>query len=229
MPKSAAPTSAQLGRLAVIPISGVIDRNLSAMDALCTGACDINNVMDAMRAADADASIDTIITTYDTPGGSVSGIPEAAALWQDIGTRKKTGAYIAGMCCSGGVYIASQSNVVVCELSSVVGSIGVISGRTDATGALEKAGIKMHVISRGPRKADGHPATEMDEDELAAKTAIVDQIYGMFTGAVRSARPQVSDEAMESGVYIGQRAVDAGLVDGLCSSLDEFAAELLSA
>lgn len=217
----------RIGPVAIVSLGGVIGRNLSFLNRLCSGGCDLNRVDAALSGAAAAGDIREIVLLADTPGGSAVGTPETAALFRAIGTQKRTYAFSNGQCCSAGYYIASQAAQVFCSQSAWLGSIGVRSIFLDKTMQLATEGVKVNAISSGKWKNAGASWKEMTPEERAMFAAFSDQIYRDFCAAVSAARPQIAADSMEGQCFIGAKAVEAGLADGLIDSLDELVAALL--
>lgn len=196
---------------AFIPISGVIGQKLGSMER-GFGATDINDVMNEFRAALADASVSSIAFMIDSPGGTVSGVPEAAAEISAARGIKPITAYTDGLIASAAYYIASSADEIVGTMSSEVGSIGVYQALLDVSRAYADQGISVELIKAGKFKAAGYPGTALTPEQRAQLQSQVDQIHEMFTSHVNANR-SVNPEAMQGQTFIGQRALDAGLID----------------
>ena len=107
--------------------------------------------------------------------------------------------------------------------SALVGSIGVISVRPILVDALRRAGARVVVTKTGQFKDLGAPWREPTEEDEAHERELVDAIFRRFTGAVRSARgyDDASLARVTTGeVWLGTRAVELGLIDGLADDED---------
>ena len=96
-----------------------------------------------------------ILLDIDSPGGMVNGCYE---LSDKIGAWAKDTPIIAhtsGLLCSAAYAIAAQCTEIHAALTATVGSIGVIYGRYDVTGAMEKEGVKIDFITSGDKKSWG--------------------------------------------------------------------------
>ena len=65
------------GSTAVIPVSGIIGKRLGFFESAC-GGCDLDSVTSALTHAVGNASVSAIVLDFDTPGGTVTGVLEAA-------------------------------------------------------------------------------------------------------------------------------------------------------
>lgn len=206
-----------VGNVMVIPIKGAIDRQLSAMDRLCSDATDVEDVQEALQKAAQSPDVAGVVLDINSPGGSVLGVEETAAMVASIG--KPSIAYIGGLGCSAAYYIASGASAIYSDPSSIVGSIGVYSAMLDQSRRYEQAGVKVDVIkSEGsPLKGAGIPGTTLSPEQRAAMQSQVDHIYSKFAWFVKSRRRRVSDEALNGGDWTGDKAKELGLVDSLAS------------
>jgi len=204
--------------VAVIDVAGVIGRKVSMLEK-SSGVTDVNDIADALSAAEEDDT-DGIVMRFDTPGGTVSGVPELAMLMREVGESKPIVAYVDGMAASAGYWLASQSHAIVTTPSSVVGSVGVYMAMLDTSRAFEMQGVKMDVIKAGKYKGVGIQGTSLSEEQRALIQAEVDEIHAMFKGAVNIGRGGVADEYMQGQDFMGEKSVSIGMADQL-GTLDD--------
>jgi ClpP class serine protease len=113
--------------------------------------------------------------------------------------------------------------------SCVVGSIGIISTRTDLSEMHAQRGLRVALITSGARKADGNPDQPITEAELKATQQLVDSMANTFfelIGELRGMEP-AAVAAMQAGLFHGAGAVSVGLADRV-QSFDEMLAALAS-
>lgn len=227
----------RFGNVAVITLSGVIDKHISAFEMECYGGCDIADFDKALIEAAADPRVETVVLNINSPGGSVSGVPESAARVAALTQTKEVHAYVDVMACSAAYYIASQADVIAAAPSAILGSIGVYLTVLDATRAAEMEGMKVELISAGKYKAMGSPFKPLTEEERGMLQSSVTRLHADFRSAVRNGRraptergghQTVSDATMEGQWFDGSQALEARLCDSLTGqSLDEYVAALL--
>jgi signal peptide peptidase SppA len=173
----------------------------------------------------------TIVLRIDSPGGTASGCFETARTIHDKceAAGKKLVAYVEGSGFSAAYALACAADRVVMGQSSLIGSVGVIASRFDWTGADERYGLKVSVITSGERKADGHPSTTATPAELAELQHIVDELAGVFFDFVAERRglDRKAVEALEAGIFTGRDALKVGLADEV-SSFETMLASLAS-
>ncbi len=204
-------------RCMIIPVHGIIGQHLDEIEVRCFGGCDLDNINAAIDDAENDSSIDQVIFDFNTPGGSVTGIPETAFRISEM--QKNTIAFTDSQCCSGGLYLASQCQRFFCTPSSDVGSCGVYSIFADYTRMLSDAGIKVNAIVSGEMKLAGAYFKEMTDSERAMFLADVKEIHEEFKAAVVSIR-SVDAMHLEGQVYNGRKAVEVGFCSDVVESFD---------
>lgn len=225
------------GSVAVVELAGVIDKHISDFEMECYGGCDVSDFDRALSQAAADPAIEKIVLTINSPGGSVTGVPESAARVAALTAQKEVHAFVDSMACSAAYYIASQADHIAAAPSAVLGSIGVYMTLVDATRAAEMEGYKIELITAGKFKAMGSPFKPLTDEERAMLQASVIELHTDFKAAVKTGRraatergghQTVADSAMEGQWFDGKKALGARLVDELTGrSLDEYVAALL--
>jgi signal peptide peptidase SppA len=203
---------------AVIPVKGIIGKNLSELEAMC-GCCDINDVQEMLEDCERDATITTIILNIDSPGGVSVGVPELAEKIKNY--SKKVISFTSNEACSAAYWIGSQASEFYATPSSTVGSIGVYVAFPDMSEAFKMEGVKMDVIKAGIYKGAGIPGTSLDNNQRKMLQDEVLEIHADFKEAVKSVRSFVEDASMEGQCFSGKRGAEAGLVTGLVNGFDE--------
>ena len=211
---------------AVVPVHGVIGRNLSDLEAMC-GCCDVQAVEEMIEECERDPSIKTIILDFDSPGGTSVGVPELANRVKAC--SKEVISFTGSECCSAAYWIASQASQFYATPSSSVGSIGVYIAYPDLSKAYEMEGVRMDVIRAGTYKGAGIPGTSLDANQRKMLQDEVVSIWDDFKAAVKSVRSFVEDASMEGQTFSGKKAAEAGLVTSLVNGFDELMTSLNAA
>ena len=206
----------------VIPVHGICARYLSQMETDC-GGLDLNHTEQALRMASADPRVTGIVLHFNSPGGTVNGIPELADLIAEINAAKGIVAFTDAQCCSAAYWLASACGEIVVTPSAEVGSIGVYSALVDESAAWAQNGYKLELMKAGQHKAMGIPGLPLAPEDRALIQADVDAIYAMFTSDVVAGRARagasVSLETMQGQSFMGGVAVANGLADRTVGSL----------
>ncbi len=207
-----------VGKLGVIYVTGIIGQHLSGMEMGC-GGYDLAALNASLDEMEADPRVESVLLVMNTPGGTVTGVPEAAARVRDF--SKPVSAFTDSMSASAGYWIASQADRVFITPSAEYGSIGVYSAVVDESAAWAKEGFKLELMKAGKHKAAGIAGLPLSDEDKALIQGEVDELYTEFKGAVSARRKAVSDGAMQGQMFRGQKAVDAGLADEIVGSLQE--------
>lgn len=196
---------------AVIPVFGAIFPRASVVNS-STGGTALDTVMHDLRVALASDAVDRIVMVYDTPGGVVSGLAEAADSIR-LSAKPVTG-FVTGIAASAGYWLASQSQELVLERAASVGSIGVVysTTRQEAPGADGRRSYEV-VSSNAPRKRPD-PSTE---EGRAAIQEEVDAIEAVFMADVARGRgvtaARVRDDFGQGGMKPARAAIEVGMAD----------------
>src|SRR3990172_1504844 len=161
-------------RVAIVPIYGVISQHPQSMG---TSTDEIGAMFGAALAS---PNVDAILLDVDSPGGTITGVPELAAeIFAGRGVKPIT-AIANGLAASAGYWIAAAASKVVVTPSGEAGSIGVYMLHEDWSKNLEQEGIKLTAISAGKFKTEGAPWEPLAEEAQAFYQAQVTEAYGWF-------------------------------------------------
>ncbi len=208
--RSRAPTVAVVRLNGVIGVGGTLRRGLS-----------LAAVAPSLERAFRQKHLAAVALAVNSPGGS----PVQSSL---IATRIRALAgehevpviaFAEDVAASGGYWLAAAADEIYADPSSVVGSIGVISGGFGFPAVLERLGIERRVRTAGTHKDALDPfAPQRDEDVAHLDTFLAD-IHETFRAAIRERRgDRLQGDEMElfSGRWwSGRQALDLGLIDGL--------------
>lgn len=204
--------------IAHIPIAGAIGAKLSGF-AKGRGAVDVADIEDELDDAEENEEVRAIVLDIDSPGGMVLGTPELADRIAQV--EKPIMAFSNGTIASAAYWIASATDGIYTTRTANTGSIGVYMAVMDQSRRFEAEGVKVELIKAGSLKGMGFPGTPITDQAREHLQARVNQIYGMFTDHVRQFRGDVDGAAMQGQVFMGQDAMDAGLIDGIVKSKGE--------
>jgi signal peptide peptidase SppA len=200
-------------RTAIIPCEGVIGRKFDSV-LYSSGVTSINIFQRLVETAAGDNEVDSLLLLFDSPGGLVTGTPEAAQAVARAREVKPVVAYADGLCDSAAYWIASQADVIYATPSADVGSIGCYLAVLDQSRAMEMEGIRTELFKSGKHKGMGYPGTSLNDEQRAMLQASVDKIAGQFKAAVNSGRGRlISDEAMQGQSFSVEDAKRIGLID----------------
>ena len=205
--------------VAVIPIKGYIMADVPwffgwfGIEATSTRV-----TRELVAEAVADDRIESILLDVDSPGGSIDGLAELANDIAAATNTKSVTAQTGSMMASAAYWIGAQADTIDAGPTSAVGSIGVYTVIHDSSKAAEDAGVKVHVISSHELKGAGVPGSEVTKAQLGDWQRNVNTYTDLFVEAVAAGRgiDNKAATALATGqVWIGQEAVDKGLVDSI--------------
>lgn len=198
--------------VAIVPLVGVLAHRVGPIEQM-SGMTDTDAFSDAVRAAEDDPAVRGIVLAIDSPGGEVSGVPEAAAA---VRVASKPAIAVAdGLAGSGAYWIASQAQAVYASESARVGSIGAYMAVIDQSRAYADAGLSVEVFRSGSHKGAGIPGTSLTAEQREHLQAQTDRAAAMFRASVSDRRPWVSADVMDGRAWYSRDALGLGLVDSL--------------
>jgi len=128
-------------------------------------------------------------------------------------------AFAEDVAASGGYMIACAADEIICDSSSIVGSIGVVGGSFGFAKLLDKLGIERRLYTSGEHKAMLDPFLPEDPEDVDRLKAVQREIHEGFIELVkqsRGARLKGPEQTLFSGEYwTGSTAVALGLADGI--------------
>lgn len=214
--------------VAILSLEGVIAKRANLFMEISGGVSTQLAARD-LQAALADPAVHSIILAIDSPGGTVDGTITLANIV--AGAEKPVATLASGTMASAAYWIgsAASAGVYITDATTNVGSIGVVATHTDVSKAQATQGIKTTEIAAGKYKRIASQFEPLTKEGRQTIQDQVDHIYGLFVDAVAAQRGVSTDKVLQDmadgRIFIGQQAIDAGLVDGV-STLDALVAQL---
>jgi signal peptide peptidase SppA len=188
------------------------------------GGASVEGLIQTLRTVAADPSIGTVLLDIDSPGGTVSGMPELAAEVRKLAESKHVVAMANSLAASAAYWIASQADEVVAAPEAMAGSIGVFAVHEDWSKLLDEMGIKVTYIHAGKYKVEGNPDEPLSDEARAHMQSMVDDSYDLFIGDVAAGRgvskAVVKSDYGEGRVLTPSAAKAAGMIDRIASFSD---------
>ena len=193
-------------RIAVLNIDGTIDSDMERY------------ASDALRSL--PGGFAALVLRISSPGGSAIASDK---IWGAVKAARERGipvvASIGSMGASGAYYIACGADKIVAEPHSIVGSIGIYGGKVDASGLMSKLGLRAEPVKTHEHADAQTYARPWSDSEKAALQQYMDEFYDRFVGIV-SEQTGISKDKVDSAygggrVFIGQKALQYGLIQGL--------------
>lgn len=191
------------------------------------GQTGYDDIRAALIAAVSNPEVKSILLDVSSGGGQVSGVDDTAQLISRVNAVKPVVTYTGSKMGSAALWLGSSASYAVAGKTAIVGSLGVIMVHMDRSEELRSMGRKPTVIRAGSEKALASPYEPLSEKAHAGLQSQADNLYGVFLNHVASSRGVSAtngDKKFGQGrVFIGQQAVDVGLVDKLGTYEDAFA------
>lgn len=211
--------------IAVIPVVGSLVRRTMGLEP-ASGFTSYAEIAGMVDAAISDPSVEGILLDIDSPGGEAGGVFELGERIRAGDAVKPIWAVASDAAYSAAYAIGCAASRLVVTRTGGVGSIGVIAMHVDQTARDAQQGYRYTPITAGEQKNDFSPHEKLGPDAHARLQAEVDRLYGLFVTHVAAMRRLDANavRATEAGIYFGDEAVSAGLVDAV-GSLDSVIAE----
>lgn len=213
--------------VAVLHLNGTIQANINR------GRSKNLNLSGIEKSIDKAFGVKRLKTVYlviNSPGGSAVQSELISNKIIRLGEEKKVDviSFVEDLAVSGGYWLAcAGKEIYICE-NSWVGSIGVLMARFGLNELINQYGIDWRIHTAGENKAFLDPFQPEKEEDVKKLKAMLKLIHGNFIRYVkerRGSRLTAEDGVLFNGdSWIGQQAVDLGLVDGV-QHLDRYILE----
>ena len=189
----------------------------------------LESVGEQLEQAFKPKNLSAVALLINSPGGSPvqSSLigKRIRALAEEKAEKRKDGkpvpviAFVEDVAASGGYWLACAGDEIYIDESSMVGSIGVIAAGYGFTDAIKKLGVERRTYTAGENKLRLDPFQKEKKEDVVWVKELQGQIHEVFRDWVRGRRGDklvgTDEDLMNGNVWIGQKAVDNGLVDGL--------------
>ncbi len=187
----------------------------------------ISNLNKLIEKLFSDKKCPAVCLIINSPGGSPT---QSSLIAQKIiklskEKNKKVLTFVEDVAASGGYWLACAGDEIYIDINSILGSIGVISPGFGFVELLKKAGIERRVYTSGKSKSFLDPFKEEKKEDIDRLKNIQEQIHDNFISYVKNRRGKKikknnNDEVFSGLFWVGQKAIDLGLADGVGSIND---------
>ena len=209
-------------KIAVIYGIGAIDRGPSGYDPVLSpgstsmGSDDLTKAFDDARK---DSSIRAVVFRIDSPGGSVIASELIRRAVELCARDKPVVVSMSDFAASGGYWVATPAAKIFADPGSITGSIGVLGGKFDVSGAAQAIGVNSGSAIRGQNAEMFDPFTAFTPAQARIfHDQVLGETYQYFLKIVAERRhltvAQVGDIA-QGRVWTGEQAVQNKLADRL--------------
>ncbi len=209
-------------KIAIVYGVGAIDRGQSSYDpVLSPGATSMgsDDMTEAFKKAREDSSIRAVVFRVNSPGGSVIASELIRHQVELCAGKKPVVISMSEYAASGGYWIATPGAQIFADPGTITGSIGVLGGKFDFSGAAQAIGVNSAAVMRGKNAAMFDPFAGFTPAQAELfHQQILGDTYQYFLKLVAQRRhltvTQVNDIA-QGRVWTGAQAVQNKLVDKL--------------
>jgi len=170
-----------------------------------------------LREVRKDDSYKAVLLRVDSPGGSPVG---SDMVWKEVRELEAAGKPVvvsmSGVAGSGGYYISMGAGKIVCQPSTITGSVGVIFGKFDIEGLANWLGMDVERVKISPNADMFSPYTRMTEKQKTQVHDWIEQTYRHFVTKAAEGRGSTYEEfepKAHGRIYTGSQAVEIGLAD----------------
>ncbi len=189
-------------------------------------ALNLASVATALDKAFAMKDAPAVAISVNSPGGSPV---QSRMIFQRIRTLatekdKPVLMFVEDVAASGGYMIALAGDEIFADPTSIVGSIGVVSGGFGFPDLLKKIGVERRVYTAGENKVLLDPFQPEKEKDIEYLKSLQEEIHKVFIDMVKQRRGAklAEDSEIFSGLFwTGGRGLALGLVDGLADMREE--------
>ncbi len=201
-------------RVAWVPVVGAIRSGASG--GLAAAGATSAGVVQALRKARRDESIQAVLLRVDSPGGSALA---SDVIWREVVRTKQKKPVIASMgdyAASGGYYVATPATAVVAAATTLTGSIGVFGGKVSIGRLYRRVGVHKDGYGRGANVALFSESRKFTRSERRKLREHLEDTYRVFLDRVaqgRNTTVEAAEAHAEGQVWTGRQALERGLVD----------------
>ncbi|WP_284743319.1 S49 family peptidase [Amycolatopsis sp. RTGN1] len=205
--------------VAVVKLHGVITPSPSP---LARGAINLAAVETALTRAFGHERLKAVALLINSPGGAPTQSGLVAERIRQLADEKGVPvlAFCEDVAASGGYWLACAADEIYAHRTSMVGSIGVISGGFGFTGLLERFGIERRLHTAGANKSRLDPFSPEKPEDVEWLKKMHSQLHELFVSWVKERRGDRltgTEDLFTGDVWLGAKAQELGLIDGLGS------------
>jgi protease-4 len=217
-----ADTAKRADHVALIVASGSITMEPGGM--LSDDGIAFRPLAKTIRRVAEDDSVKAVVLRINSPGGSALA---SDLLWHELiqlREKKPLITSVGDMAASGGYYLASATQQIFAERTSIVGSIGVVGGKLVLSDALHEFGINSHTFAANEEPGAAARATYMsaltpwDEPTKERVQQQMNTVYELFLSRVSQGRDvpvEAIRQVAEGRIWSGEQGLQNKLIDTL--------------
>lgn len=196
--------------IAIIEINGIItEKNNNS-----------KNIIKLLNDAFYNTNCKAIILKINSPGGTPVQTNIIHNYIKKLRNAQKKNIFsiIEDIGTSGAYLIATATEKIYCDPSSIIGSIGVIITSFGFVDVMNKIGVERRIYKAGKNKAIMDPFTEKNKNDEIIIQHNLELIHENFINTVKKNRPNIlitsQSEIFSGKFWTGKDAIELGLIDG---------------
>jgi signal peptide peptidase SppA len=205
-----------VGRVAVLSVFGTISQRVSMLGE-ASGGVSAERIGASLDSLVADKSVKSVVMAFDSPGGSVYGIPELAAKIRAARDQKKIVGMADSVAASAALWLICQCSEINITPGGQMGSLGVFSSHVDVSEAEKQLGVKTTLVASTPFKVESSPYAPLSEEAQGEMQTKVNAYHAMFVADVAKGRglttSKVESDFGQGRMLTAKEAVAKGMAD----------------
>jgi len=172
------------------------------------------------------ADIKAIVLRINSGGGVVGASQEIYEKVKDLKGKIPIIVSVDNVAASGAYYAALESEMIIANHGSIVGSIGVILDYPVFTGLFDKIGLHVETVKSGELKDSGSPTRPVNKADREYFQAVIDDQHTQFIQAVADGRNLSVAEVRkiaDGRIFTGNQALNLALIDTIGTLEDAIA------
>ncbi|MGZ4559110.1 MAG: S49 family peptidase [Mycobacteriaceae bacterium] len=212
--------------VSVVRLHGMIAAGAAGLGRQLLNADSVEGSLKRAFAAD---GVQAVALSINSPGGSPTQSQLIGNRIRQLATKHEVPviAFCEDLAASGGYWLACAADEIITTPTSLLGSVGVVSSGFGLEGLISKLGVERRLHTAGTNKARLDPFSPEKDDDVEWLLGMQADIHTEFGAWVRERRGDKlvgTDEELFTGeVWIGRKAVELGLADGLGTMRDVLA------
>ena len=197
--------------VAIITVDGAMSKRNTWMNAMCGGFASYDIIGNYIDMAEKDKDIDTILFAIDTPGGEVAGVDEVGE--KIFNSNKKTITHYSNLGASAGIWAFSASDEIYASETTLIGSIGVISGYYKE----KENENKVVMVSKNAKNKNCSLNGNCEQKIQSRIDKIEDIFYSRVTRNTKLTKEEISSKFNFGDVVSAEEAKEIGFLKNVIS------------
>lgn len=216
----------------LVTVDGIITQGKSRSGTGGVKTAGSDTIIKTLETVRKDISVRAVVIRMMSPGGSAVASDLIRNSIERLSQIKPVYISMSDVAASGGYMSSLSASRIFSDAFTLTGSIGVVAGKMNIRGLLNKLGINSEILKRGKMSAIYSVTEGFSDDEKENFMELIKKMYSDFVTMVSRARKLSYDntEQIARGrVWTGSQAKELSLVDsegGLVDAIQSICSEL---